>query len=180
MIRNACETESLGDQISETVLSAADDLYHLRIPRVWCQMSGASAPPLTWGLGSWLNELQLRCHHFEKILILGREKMPAYWLGAFFNPRGLLALMKQDYIKQYSGDRSGNFEQFVFQTEVTSRDKDHVSEFHLRTSNIWLNNSTKVIALLFIYFDIVSITVESYILHWLIILLINWYLTLFK
>jgi hypothetical protein len=53
--------------------------------------------------------------------------MPAYWLGAFFNPRGLLALMKQDYIKQYSNDRSGNFEQFVFQTEVTSRDKDHVS-----------------------------------------------------
>jgi len=53
--------------------------------------------------------------------------MPAYWLGAFFNPRGLLALMKQDYIRQYSSDRSGNFEQFVFQTEVTSRDKDHVS-----------------------------------------------------
>jgi len=53
--------------------------------------------------------------------------MPAYWLGAFFNPRGLLALMKQEYIKQYSNERSGNFEQFVFQTEVTSRDKDHVS-----------------------------------------------------
>ena len=57
----------------------------------------------------------------------GREKMPAYWLGAFFNPRGLLALMKQEYTKHFSGDRSGNFEQFVFQTEVTSRDKDHVS-----------------------------------------------------
>ncbi|XP_053397319.1 dynein axonemal heavy chain 5-like isoform X6 [Mercenaria mercenaria] len=128
MIRNACETESLGDQVSETVLSAADDLYHLRIPRVWCKMSGPSAPPLTWGLGSWLNEMQSRCHHFEKILILGREKMPAYWLGAFFNPRGLLALIKQDYIKQYSSDRSGNFEQFVFQTEVTSRDKDHLRD----------------------------------------------------
>ncbi|XP_060567478.1 dynein axonemal heavy chain 5-like [Ruditapes philippinarum] len=128
MIRNACETDSLGDQVSDTVLSAADDLYHLRIPRVWCKMSGPSAPPLTWGLGSWLNELQNRCHHFEKILILGREKMPAYWLGAFFNPRGLLALMKQDYIKQYSNDRSGNFEQFVFQTEVTSRDKDHLRD----------------------------------------------------
>ena len=73
MIRNACETESLGDQVSETVLSAADDLYHLRIPRVWCNMSGPSAPPLTWGLGSWLNELQNRCHHFEKILILVRK-----------------------------------------------------------------------------------------------------------
>ncbi|XP_052807484.1 dynein axonemal heavy chain 5-like isoform X7 [Mya arenaria] len=128
MIRNACETENLGDQVSDSVLSAADDLYHLRIPSVWCQMSGPSAPPLTWGLGSWLNELQSRCHHFEKILILGREKMPAYWLGAFFNPRGLLALMKQEYIRQYATERSGNFEQFVFQTEVTSRDKDHLRD----------------------------------------------------
>lgn len=53
--------------------------------------------------------------------------MPAYWLGAFFNPRGLLALLKQESMKQFSADRSGNFEQFTFQTEVTSRDKDHVS-----------------------------------------------------
>lgn len=34
--------------------------------------------------------------------------------------------MKQEYILQYSSDRSGNFAQFDFQTEVTSRDKDHV------------------------------------------------------
>jgi len=64
MVRNACETENLGDQVSDMVLSAADDLFHLRIPQVWCQMSGPSSPPLTWGLGSWLNELQSRCHHF--------------------------------------------------------------------------------------------------------------------
>ena len=53
--------------------------------------------------------------------------MPAYWLGAFFNPRGLLALLKQEAIKAYCGDRSGNFEQFVFQTDTTFRDFGHVS-----------------------------------------------------
>lgn len=53
--------------------------------------------------------------------------MPAYWLGAFFNPKGLLALLKQEAMAHHASDRGSNFEQFVFQTEITSRDKDHVS-----------------------------------------------------
>jgi dynein heavy chain len=57
----------------------------------------------------------------------GREKMPAYWLGAFYFPRGLLALLKQDAYRHHNQDRSGNIDTFVFQTEITSRDKDHVS-----------------------------------------------------
>ena len=52
--------------------------------------------------------------------------MPAYWLGAFFNPRGLLAQLKQETCRHIGGDRSGTMEQVVFQTEVTARDKDHV------------------------------------------------------
>ena len=57
----------------------------------------------------------------------GREKMPAYWLGAFFSPRGLLAQLKQECYRVHGHDRSGNIEPFVFQTEITARDKDHVS-----------------------------------------------------
>ena len=52
--------------------------------------------------------------------------MPAYWLGAFTYPRGLLALLKQDCYRHHPQDRSGTFDQYVFQTEVTARDKDHV------------------------------------------------------
>ena len=59
----------------------------------------------------------------------GKEKMPAYWLGAFFYPRGLLALVKQDCYKQQTNERSGNFDQYIFQTEITARDKDHVRPF---------------------------------------------------
>ena len=69
-IKVATESNLLGDQMSEHTLSVADDLYHLRIPQLWCDMSGYSAPPLTWGLGQWLTELQSRCHHFERILSL--------------------------------------------------------------------------------------------------------------
>ncbi|XP_041355189.1 dynein gamma chain, flagellar outer arm-like isoform X3 [Gigantopelta aegis] len=127
-IKVATEADVLGDQLSSDLLSAADDLYHLRIPQTWCQLAGYSAPPLTWGLGQWLIELHNRCHHFEKILSLGREKMPAYWLGAFFNPRGLLALLKLETMRSCSSDRSWTFEPFVFQTEVTSRDKDHLRD----------------------------------------------------
>ncbi len=62
-----------------------------------------------------------------KLLLQGREKMPAYWLGAFFYPRGLLALLKQECYRHHGHDRTGNIEPFVFQTEITARDKDHVS-----------------------------------------------------
>ena len=55
--------------------------------------------------------------------------MPAYWLGAFFNPRALLSSFKQEAYRQHTIDRSGNIENIVFQTELTARDKDHVSNY---------------------------------------------------
>ncbi|OWF37572.1 Dynein heavy chain 5, axonemal [Mizuhopecten yessoensis] len=127
-IKNACETNVLGDMMSDHILSAADDLFYGRTPQTWCRMAGSSAPPMNFAVGNWFNDLGNRCLHFERILSQGRDKMPCYWLGAFFNPRGLLALLKQDYIRHYCGDRSGNFEQFVFQTEVTTRDKEHLRD----------------------------------------------------
>ncbi|XP_023932050.1 dynein heavy chain 8, axonemal-like [Lingula anatina] len=127
-IKNACELGTFGDQLTPDMILAADDLYHMRIPRTWCALSGHSAPPQNYPLGQWLTSLTERNQHFEKIIILGREKMPAYWLGAFFNPKALLALLKQDSHKHYSVDRSGSVEPFVFQTEITARDKDHLRD----------------------------------------------------
>ncbi|BFZ10055.1 hypothetical protein BsWGS_13094 [Bradybaena similaris] len=128
LIKTASESTVLGDHMPHHILDVADDIYHLRVPEVWCRMAGNSAPPPTYGVGQWLVELQNRCHHFERILTLGREKMPAYWLGAFFNPRGLLALLKQDSVRNYATDRPGAFELFTFQTEYTTRDKDHLRD----------------------------------------------------
>jgi hypothetical protein len=43
------------DSLSEHIVSAADDLYHMRIPQIWCQMAGSAAPPLTMSVAAWLN-----------------------------------------------------------------------------------------------------------------------------
>lgn len=53
--------------------------------------------------------------------------MPVYWLGAFRNPKGLLSVLKQEAIRRYS-ERTGNVDSIEFKTEITQRDKDHVSD----------------------------------------------------
>ncbi|XP_071801693.1 uncharacterized protein [Asterias amurensis] len=120
-------TEVFGDQMSETLIAIADDIYHHRIPAHWCELAGESMPPTNWALGQFLNDLSLRCQHLERIIIQGRDKFPAYWLGAFFHPKNLLALLRQDAIRNY-GNNTTQIEPFVFQTEITARDKDHVRD----------------------------------------------------
>ncbi|PIK47982.1 putative dynein heavy chain 5, axonemal-like [Apostichopus japonicus] len=122
-------TELLGDQMSEKLVRIADDIFHHRIPSRWLHLSGESAPPANWALGQWLADLSARCQQLERIIIQGREKFPAYWLGGFFHPRCLLALLKQDAIKN-SNATTNQVEPIMFQTEITSRDKDHVIHFH--------------------------------------------------
>nr|XP_014351636.1 PREDICTED: dynein heavy chain 8, axonemal-like [Latimeria chalumnae] len=142
-IKGAAESvNTLGDQLSATVLSVASDLYHSRSPRHWCQLAGDVSPPPDWPASSWIGELQQRVVHFEKILQLfstlkqaasailagmGRERMPTYWLGAFKNPKGLLSALKQEAVHQQS-ERTSSAEPLVFQTEITQRDKDHSLE----------------------------------------------------
>ncbi|XP_071818739.1 dynein axonemal heavy chain 5-like isoform X4 [Apostichopus japonicus] len=120
-------TELLGDQMSEKLVRIADDIFHHRIPSRWLHLSGESAPPANWALGQWLADLSARCQQLERIIIQGREKFPAYWLGGFFHPRCLLALLKQDAIKN-SNATTNQVEPIMFQTEITSRDKDHVRD----------------------------------------------------
>ncbi|XP_077977225.1 dynein axonemal heavy chain 8-like isoform X3 [Glandiceps talaboti] len=120
-------TSLFGDKLSEKLVSIADDLYHQRVPEYWCKLAGDSAPPSNWALGAWFNDLSQRCQHFERILVLGRDKFPAFWLGAFFYPKNILALMKQDAMRVY-GTQTSQVEPFVFQTEITARDKDHVRD----------------------------------------------------
>ncbi|XP_070568705.1 dynein axonemal heavy chain 5-like isoform X4 [Ptychodera flava] len=120
-------TGLFGDRLSAKLLSIADDLYHQCVPEHWRKLAGESAPPVNWPLGSWFNDLSQRCQHFERILVLGREKFPAFWLGAFFYPKAILAMMKQDAMRIY-GSQTSQVEQFVFQTEITARDKDHVRD----------------------------------------------------
>ncbi len=68
-IKAACEVGSLGDLLSPSVLAAADDLFHMRIPETWRQMAGQTAPPPGHSLANWLVDLTARCQHFERILV---------------------------------------------------------------------------------------------------------------
>lgn len=69
-IKNACEVDNLGDRLSPATLEAADDLYYLRIPRLWCKLAGDTMPPPNQALATWLTDLANRCQHFERILLL--------------------------------------------------------------------------------------------------------------
>ena len=48
--------------------------------------------------------LLIMIKHFWFFVCQGRDKVPAYWLGAFFNPRRFLSI-----IKQVLGNRSSSF-----------------------------------------------------------------------
>ncbi|XP_069461306.1 uncharacterized protein [Ambystoma mexicanum] len=127
-IKSAMESEgTLGDQLSGTVMSVANDLHHRRTPVHWCALAGSLSYPPECTASAWISEQQQRVAHFEKILHLGRDKMPSYWLGAFRNPKGLLSVLKQETIRQYS-ERTGNAEPIIFKTEITQRDKDHIRD----------------------------------------------------
>jgi hypothetical protein len=56
--------------------------------------------------------------------------MAAFNLGVFWNPTALLSIYKYETIKiKNQNDELGCIESVVFQTEMTSRDKDHVNHF---------------------------------------------------
>ncbi|KAM8953036.1 dynein axonemal heavy chain 5-like [Pelodytes ibericus] len=119
--------DMLGDQLSETTVTIIQDLHHRRAPTYWCKLAWSFTCPSDWSISSWISDLQQRVTHLEKILQLGREKMPTFWLGAFKNPKGLLSVLKQEAIRKYSL-RTGNAEPMHFKTEITQRDKEHIRD----------------------------------------------------
>ncbi|KAM9316607.1 uncharacterized protein PAF06_007656 [Gastrophryne carolinensis] len=129
IIKKSLESsESLGDQLSDPdLITIVQDLYNKKAPREWCKTQLSFSCPSDWPLSSWMQDLQQRVAHFEKLLQLGYEKMPTYWLGAFYNPKGLLSVLKQEAIRGYS-ERTGNAEPLEFKSEITQRDKEHIRD----------------------------------------------------
>ncbi len=55
--------------------------------------------------------------------------MPAYNLSVFYNPQELLAIFKHEFLRTKNmTDEIGCVENIVFQSEMTSRDKDHLRD----------------------------------------------------
>nr|DBA26446.1 TPA: hypothetical protein GDO54_010703 [Pyxicephalus adspersus] len=129
VIKDSLESsETLGDQLSDpNTITIVHDLCYKKAPARWFEMEWGFPCPSDWSVSSWIQDVQQRVAHFEKILQFGREKMPTYWLGAFHNPKGLLSILKQEAIRRYS-ERTGNAEAIVFKTEITQRDKEHIRD----------------------------------------------------
>ncbi|XP_073445808.1 uncharacterized protein [Dendrobates tinctorius] len=129
MIKNSLESsEILGDQLSDSDIGTiVHELYHKKPPSHWCNMAWNFSCPSDWSVSYFLQDLQQRVSHFEKLLQLGREKMPIYWLGAFRNPKGLLSVLKQEAIRRYT-ERTENVDSIELTTEITQRDKEHIRD----------------------------------------------------
>ena len=56
---------------------------------------GPTAPPATWPLKEWVQDLVLRFVFLDRVLIGGLARTPTYWLGAFFNPHAFLSIIQQ-------------------------------------------------------------------------------------
>lgn len=52
--------------------------------------------------------------------------MPCLWISIFSSPEGLLGTIMHEAVQTFDG-AANTFEVFNFQTEITNRDKDHVS-----------------------------------------------------
>ncbi len=116
----------------DTIIEVADSLYHQQVPKSWSLLSGANTQLTSVSLASFISDMSTRFTHIEKCLNMGREKMPAYNLSVFYNPQNLLALFKYETMKnRNSADETGCVESIVFQTEMTSRDKEHVMTFYI-------------------------------------------------
>ncbi|CAI8014945.1 Dynein heavy chain 6, axonemal [Geodia barretti] len=85
------DPHSLSSHLSLLTLS----LLSHRVPSFWVQSVGTSAAPQNWPLGEWVRDLALRRAFLDQVLTVGVAKVPAYWLGAFFNPRAFLSVVTQ-------------------------------------------------------------------------------------
>ncbi|XP_066429677.1 uncharacterized protein [Eleutherodactylus coqui] len=129
IIKNSLESpDILGDQLSDSnMIPIIHELCKRRPPARWCNMAWNLSCPSDCSVAYFIQDLQQRVTHFEKLLQLGCEKMPIYWLGAFHNPKGLLSVLKQEAIHRYS-ERTGNVDAIEFKTEITQRDKEHIRD----------------------------------------------------
>ena len=70
-------------------------LLMLRVPSHWMELVGPTAPPVSWPLKEWVQDLVLRFVFLDRVLIGGLARTPTYWLGAFFNPHAFLSVIQQ-------------------------------------------------------------------------------------
>ncbi|GAB1604755.1 dynein axonemal heavy chain 5 isoform X2 [Argonauta hians] len=123
-IEDIFKGNTLGVRFTDEILEVAKDILHHKIPDYWNKLIGETAPPDTIEPTQWIQQLQNRSVFFEKIIHLGREKMPSYWLGAFFRPKMFLSIFRREFISKLCIENND----YETVTVITGRDKDHIRE----------------------------------------------------
>ena len=92
MMSTSVGDSALGSpHLIETTLA----LLSLHVPRHWAELVGESAPPTSWSLQEWAQDLVLRYYFIDRVLSTPFGKMPTYWLGGFFYPKTFLSVVQQ-------------------------------------------------------------------------------------
>jgi hypothetical protein len=96
-LQEALSGNSGGSVLTESsqLVDLAFSLLMLKVPSHWVDLVGSSAPPATWPLKDWVQDIVLRFVFLDRVLIGGLSKTPTYWLGGFFNPLAFLSVVKQ-------------------------------------------------------------------------------------
>lgn len=96
-LQNALCPSYTGDVFLESpqLVDLSLSLLTFTVPMPWLTLVGPSAPPKSWSLREWLQDLVLRFSFFDRVLIGGLTKTATYWLGAFFNPAAFLNIIQQ-------------------------------------------------------------------------------------
>ena len=80
---------------STQLVDLAYSLLLLKIPSHWMELVGPTAPPATWPLKEWVQDLVHRFVFLDRVLIGGLSRTPTYWLGGFFDPHAFLSVIQQ-------------------------------------------------------------------------------------
>lgn len=80
---------------SPQLVALSLSLLTVTVPQSWMALVGTSAPPSTWPLREWLQDLVLRYSFLDRVLAGGLAKTATYWLGAFFNPAAFLNILQE-------------------------------------------------------------------------------------
>lgn len=96
-LQSALSSSCTGDVIMEfpQLVQLSLALLTSAVPQSWLTLVGSSAPPASWPLREWLQDLILRCSFLDRVLSGGLAKTATFWLGAFFNPAAFLNIIQQ-------------------------------------------------------------------------------------
>eukprot|EP01135_Chromosphaera_perkinsii_P007354 Nk52_evm2s805 gene=Nk52_evmTU2s805 len=105
-------TEDLGDAISA--------LSENKVPNEWTKKLWGIT---SFSLSAWFVDINARCDQLWNCL--HKERPSSFSLGNFFSPKGLLTVVKQEALRFHT---QWSMESLAINSEVTSRDRDHVRE----------------------------------------------------